>query len=506
MKSNFIDKLVGFFNPEAETARIQSRLKKDLILRGYDAAKDFRTSDWVSASKTSANEEIKAAQKKVRERARDLTRNNPYGVRALNVITANTVGSGIVANVRGPNDKKTEELRLLWKMWAESTACDANGRHNFYGLQSLVLRTTVESGEGLALRAGLDPLTGPKIKIQESDYLNADQDKDDGTLVQGIEFDQKGNRIAYKLFKKHPGDKGASNEYISVPAKDVSHTFRQERPGQQRGMPWAHAVIEPLKDFDDYQRATLIGRKIAACFSAFITTNGSDSLLSAEDLKTKREADMTLEPATIRYLNHGESVSLATPPPVSGYAEFTRESLRSVAAGLGISYEAMTGDYSQSNYSSSRMGHLEFRRNIEDWRWNMLIPQFCDTSFGWFREWASQVARVKPEEISVEWTPPAYEMIDPTKDIAATQRAIRAGLLTLPQAIRAQGYDPDAQLKEIAETNTKLDDLKISLDSDPRKMSQIGFAQAGDSLGILSDVEIPQEEGTKVEQKDDEST
>jgi lambda family phage portal protein len=355
MKPNFIDRLVGFFNPEAEAARIQSRLKKDLILRGYDAAKDFRTSDWVSASKTSANEEIKAAQKKVRERARDLTRNNPYGVRALNVITANTVGSGIVANVRGPNDKKTEELRRLWKMWAESTACDAHGRHNFYGLQSLVLRTTVESGEGLALRNGFDPETGPKIKVQESDFLNSDQDKDDGTLVQGIEFNSNGTRKAYKLFTKHPGDKGASTQFVSVPAQDVAHIFKQERPGQVRGMPWAHAVIEPLKDFDDYQRATLIGRKIAACFSAFITTNGSDSLLSAEDLKTKREADMSLEPATIRYLNQGESISIATPPPVSGYAEFTRESLRSVAAGLGISYEAMTGDYSQSNYSSSRM-------------------------------------------------------------------------------------------------------------------------------------------------------
>lgn len=507
MKPNFIDRLVGFFDPDAGTARLQSRLKQDLILRGYDAAKDFRTSDWVSATKNSANEEIKVAQKKIRERSRDLARNNPYGVRAINVITANTVGAGIVPNIRGPNDAKTDELRRLWRLWAETTACDASGRQTFYGLQASILRTTVESGEGLGVKHSLNPETGPKIKILESDFLNSEQDKDDGSFIQGVGFDSKGARTKYILFTKHPGDKGADGKFVAVPATDVSHVYRQDRPGQVRGMPWAHAVIEPLKDFDDYQRATLIGRKIAACFSAFITTNGSDSLLSAEDLKTKRESDMTLEPATIRYLAQGESVQLATPPAVSGYAEFTRESLRSVAAGLGISYEAMTGDYSQSNYSSSRMGHLEFRRNIEDWRWNMLIPQFCDVAFGWFKEWAAVMASVDPLLITVEWVPPAYEMIDPTKDIAAIQRAVRAGLKTLPQAIREQGYDPDTQLKEISEANKKLDELKISLDSDPRKMSQIGFAQAGDSLGILSDVEVPQDKGnSSSEQKANEDS
>lgn len=506
MKPTVLDRLIGFFSPEAETNRLQKRMKKDLLLRGYDAAKDFRTSDWVSASKTSANEEIKAAQKKLRERSRDLTRNNPYSVRAKNVIVSNTVGAGIVANIKGPTPQKTAELKALWKIWAETTACDANGIHNFYGLQRLILATTVESGEGLALRVGRDPLTGPKIKLVEADYINSDQDKDDGSLVQGIAFDSKGRRSAYMLFKRHPGDKGASNEFVKVPAADVSHVFRQDRPGQVRGVPWFHAVIEALKDFDDYQRATLIGRKIAACFAAFVTTNDSDSLLSPDDLKSKREADMALEPATVRYLKNGESVQFATPPPASGYAEFTRESLRGIAAGLGISYEAMTGDYSQSNYSSSRMGHLEFRRNIEDWRWNMLIPQFCDVTFGWFKEWASVAASVAPEEISAEWTPPAYEMIDPVKDVTAMRYAIRAGIKTIPQAIREQGLDPETQFAEIEATNKILDDKKIALDTDPRKMSTIGFAQAGDALGTLSDVEVPEKEGTQVEQKDDEST
>lgn len=509
MKPNFIDKVIGFVNPEAGTRRMQSRMKQDLILRGYDAAKDFRTSDWTSAAKTSANEEVKAAQKKIRERSRDLGRNNPYAVRAFNVITANTVGAGIVANISVPgNDPKTEELRILWKLWSESTACDAAKRSNFYGMQAQIMRSTAESGEGLAVRTGLIPDTGPVIRVLESDYINSDDDKPENGTVQGIGFDSKGLRSKYMLFATHPGDKGATGSVKAIPAADVAHVYRQDRPGQVRGMPWTASIIEALKDFDDYQRATLIGRKIAACFAAFITTNGSDSGLSAADLKTKREAEMSLNPAQVRYLDGGESIQFATPPAVSGYAEFTRESLRAVAAGLGVSYEALTGDYSQSNYSSSRMGHLEFRRNIEDWRWNMLIPQFCEPTFTWFKEWACVVAGVDPLLVTVEWVPPAYEMIDPTKDISAIRYAIRSGLLTLPQAIRAQGYDPDTQLKEIQATNLKLDAMEIALDVDPRKMSQIGFAQAGESLGILADVKAPPTpEGTPTsEQKNNEGS
>jgi capsid protein len=49
--------------------------------------------------------------------------------------------------------------------------------------------------------------------------------------------------------------------------------------------------------------------------------------------------------------------------------------------------------------------------------------------------------------------------------------------MTLPEAIREQGQDPDAHLAEIAEANAKLDELKIVLDSDPRRTSAGGQGQ-----------------------------
>lgn len=37
----------------------------------------------------------------------------------------------------------------------------------------------------------------------------------------------------------------------------------------------------------------------------------------------------------------------------------------------------LSGDLSQINYLSGRMGWIEFQRSIDAWRWRMFIPQFC---------------------------------------------------------------------------------------------------------------------------------
>ena len=52
--------------------------------------------------------------------------------------------------------------------------------------------------------------------------------------------------------------------------------------------------------------------------------------------------------------------------------------------------------------------------------------------------------------------------------------------MTLAQAIARQGRNPDAVLAEIAATNAKLDELGLVLDSDPRRVTKTGSAQAGD--------------------------
>lgn len=476
----------------SKSKRIVKKLNKSQPKRAYDIAKSMPSSDWISAKKSNANEETKSAIAPGREKARALVQNAPYATKSVDVIVTETVGSGVAANIKGRNKSLTKELNKLWKELAETTACDFDGRHNFYALQELAMRTTVESGEGLALKKF--SRNGPQLQLIESDYI--DTNKDDGNIVQGIELDGSGKRSKYHLFKRHPGGKNPTTETYSLPVDEVLHVYKQTRPGQLRGVTWAHAVVEKLKDFDDYQYATLIRQKSAACFGGVVTTNGQDNILDPDVLKARREAQFQWEPNTWRFLNPGEDIKLVTPPSFDD-SNFNRETLRAIASGWGITYESMTGDYSQSNYSSSRMGREQMKKNIESWRWNMFIPQFCDPYFKWFLEWA-QMRGVDITGATVEWVPPAYTTIDPTKDIPALIKEVRAGFKTWDEAVLELGRDPESTILKIAEWNKRFDEHGIALDIDPRKITQVGLSQSTDPNALKEE----KQQGQNSEEQD----
>lgn len=476
MKPNLFDRLVGFFSPEAGARRLRYRIQSEIAQRSYDGAQTYNWNDWFSAKSSSANAEIRKDLPKLRDRSRDLVRNSAYANRAVNVIVHNTIGAGIVPSIKGRNKSQTKAVQDMWKRWGETALCDVEGKNNFYGLQAIAVRTMVESGEILAKRSINEQVIC--TQLLEPDFINATVDE--GNTYQGVEIDENGREIQYHIYQQHPGDiRQVNQKYIQVPAREIVRMLKRERPGQIRGVPWAYPVIETLNNLADLQKATLVRQKVSACYVAFITESQNDAVLPDAMKIAKRELESQLEPGSLRYLQQGQNVQFASPPTAQGYNEFNRECLKEIAAGFGVSYEALTGDYSNVNFSSGRMGHLEFQRNIEAWRWQVIIPQFCNPLFKWFLEWC-ELMGVKTDGITVEWTAPAREMIDPTKEIAAITASIRSGLKTLPEALREQGQDPDKVLQEIADSNAKLDALNIVLDSDPRKLTGQGMAQMND--------------------------
>lgn len=425
-----------------------------MMQRIYEGAQTYPSSDWVGTSLgTSANREIDGAQKNLISRSRDLARNNPYAVKACDVIVSNTVGAGIVPKINGRTKTQTKKIKELWQQMAETNLADIERRHDFYTLQSLAMQTIVESGEVLAL-THLTP-DGASLQLLEPDFIDSSKkslgNQDGaGRIISGIEIDKDGVRTGYHLFSHHPGDIDVySHSSKLVPASRVLHAYKQTRPGQLRGVPWSHAVIETLKDFADFQYATIIRQKISACLVGVFTSNGSDSMISKQALTDKRQKETKMTPGSWKFANPGEDVKFSTPPTPQGYGEFIAETIRSVACGYGITYESISNDYSRVNFSSGRMGHLEMKRNIEKWRWHMIIPHFCDPYFKLFLTWC-KMKGIDTTGVTVEWVPPAYAMIDPTKEITAEKEAIKAGLKSKSQSIREQGQDPDSVREEIA--------------------------------------------------------
>lgn len=472
---SWVDRALHYLAPQFALKRLRARAAHDLLQRHYEAAAmGRRTQNWYRTA-TDANAAVGPNLARLRDAARDLVRNNPYAEAALATIVDHTVSWGIVPAARHD----------AWTAWAESTAIDADGVHDLAGLEKLVVRTVVESGEVLVRRRWRrleDNLPLPlQLQVLEPDFLDTLKDQtlpNGGRIIQGVEFDPLGRRVAYWLFRSHPGASTLSTSTFStsyrVPATDVLHVFKASRPGQVRGPSWFAPVLLRFKDFDEFEDATLMKQKIAACLAVLTSdVDGSAPALGSTDPNSP-EVD-TLEPGMILNVPPGRDVTVVNPPSVAEYDPYTKNMLRAIATGLHVSYEDLTGDYTATNFSSARMSRLRHWARVEDWRWRVLVPQFLNPVWAWAME-ASALAggRVVP---STEWTAPPLPMIEPDKEGLAIQRNIRSGISTLSEAIRERGYNREHFLDEMQRDFEDLDKRGLVLDCDPRKMTQAGQLQ-----------------------------
>lgn len=488
-RENILDRLIAWASPERGLKRARARAAAHAV-RHYEAASyGRRTQEWARNS-LDANGTTRRSLSRLRELARDLRRNNGWARNGVDIICNNTVNSGITPSpVPGTGVRRAKAAQDAWDAWAnDPSACDAYGNDTFYGLQYQVMQTVVESGECLVLRrwnpggAGL----GMQIQVLEPDYLDHYRDQIvlrdkatgqvTGQIVQGVEFDAKGKRVAYWLFDEHPGAQRQVLGHTSkrVSADDVIHVFMVDRPGQVRGISWLASAIVALETLGEYEDAALMRQKVAACFAVFVT----DDLGTSTPIGSVSSDDTveTLEPGMVHYMRQGQKIEFASPPGENSYDSFTNAQLRRVAAGLGVTFEDLTGNYQNSSFSAMRLSRIRHWQKIYGYQWHMLIPRFCRRSWEWVQQ-AAIVANLLDAPCAAQWATVPMPLIEPDKEGLAFKRLVRAGVKTLPEIVREQGKNWDQHVAEIKASNDALDAAGIWLDSDPRRTSDAGLTQ-----------------------------
>jgi capsid protein len=181
---------------------------------------------------------------------------------------------------------------------------------------------------------------------------------------------------------------------------------------------------------------------------------------------------------TVHIAPPGHEVTIVQPPKVDDFGPFSEVTLRTIAAGIGVPYEGMTGDYGDMPFSAARMARLAYWARVEDWRWQTLIPQFCDPVWMWAMEVGTIMGRVRSVPVA-EWTAPPPPMVDPDVEGRANLQLIRSGQSSLSEVLRGRGYNPKTVLLELASDLKLLDELGLVLDSDARKMTQAGQLHSG---------------------------
>lgn len=403
------------------------------------------------------NSEVAGAGASVRSRARYLANNNPWLSQAVANWAGALVGSGIVPTPKAADAASRKGLSDLWNRWTEEA--DADGRTDFNGMQADLARGLVIDGE--AFLQVLMTEEGPRLRIIPPELVDESMTREVGggaLIVQGVEFDAEGQRVAYHVLPSRPHDQFASyTPAVRIPADLILHVFKPLAAGQVRGVSWLAPVILPASEFDQLCDALLLGVKIAAMHAGFLVDQNG----TAGEPYTGDEAggilESGLEPGTLKRLPTGIDVKFNTPAQTQEVAAFLRLNLQQLAAGLGLPEHLLSGDLTGANYSSLRAGLLPFRQRVEQIQYGILVPQLLRPIWRRVVTWAvlsgdldAPGYEANPRDyLACEWLPPAFQQVDPMKAVQADVAEMEAGLTSRRKLVAARGWaleDLDAEI------------------------------------------------------------
>ena len=444
---------------------------------------------------------LQNGRRNARARSRELRRNSGWGEKAVSALVSHLVGAGIRLRVQAVARTKGRQASVqarslaarvqdLWDEWASTPKeCDLYGDLSWHAQQAVLVGCVVEHGEVLVRRRQSVDNETVDLRLQgiEPDWI-ADRLPDSDDTLDGVRYWMDGPRAgrprSFHLHKGNPNDTlapvlggGGAWDIEEVPASDLVLVKRVTSPGQRRGVPWLASVAVALHDLALFRDAALKRQQIAAMLAMFVQDNSVGApAVGAVNRSPLFDRDANgvaqLESATVVRLGRGESMHVPPLPQVQGQSEFAKFVLQEIAGGLGLSYEALTGDLSGVNFSSARMGALQMQRQIDMARESVIRGQLLQPVWRWWRLSAQAVLGPIPKSIHATWAPPRAHQVDPTKETAAQLQRLKHGLASLNELIAEDGRNPEEVIAGVAETAVTLQDLGLRIPDVPEAAPQ----------------------------------
>jgi lambda family phage portal protein len=507
--------------------RLESKVRFEAAVRyfgrgGYEGASNDRPAlREYNPMRGGADDALSGDLANLRDRAQDLARNNGIVSGGLSTHEMSVVGPGLVPHPRidrellglTPDQAKDWERqaeRIFWA-WGGSKCCDLARRNTFAGLTSLAYRSSLESGDVLALRR-FKPRPGDvlalKIQLVEAARVsNPNYQPNTDRLIDGVEIDEDGAPVAYHVADSYPlsryGSLGPTEwKRVAVYGADsgtvqVLHVLKQYRVGQTRGVPIFAPVIETLKQVSRLGEAELMASVINAFFTVFIKRPALDEnvglLPDAGNAATARPAtsadpisQIRMGSGTIAEVESDEEIQFADPKrPNANFDPFLRSFLAQVGVAIELPHELLIKHFT-SSYSASRAALLEAWRGFGTRR-SWLVDHFAQPSYEWML--GEAVARgliaapgffddpiVKAAWCETQWTGPTMGQLNPTDEMNALQTAIDMRIRSRQEiAVEQYGTDWNRTVDQLAEERAIMVDRGLdSEDLSQRFESPVG--------------------------------
>lgn len=499
--------------------------------RTYAAAKPSRFNTGLGSSgNSSADAELAHSLTRMRAASRQMMRDASYAKRVRTLVVNNVIGPGIglqaqVKTTRGELfTRVNDSIEQAHAEWSCGKNCHTGGALHLNDLERMALGQVVEAGDVLIRmydRAFGDSAVPLALEIIEAERLADSIDPTAGarmpsaTVRMGVECDEFGRAVAYWIRKLHPGDirqsATAIDYYERVPAEDIIHLRVINRWPQTRGEPWLHTVLGKIDSIDQYSNAELHAAQADATQFATIEVDAPDVSGNAfladnsqDQTADNAKPEISIQDGMVQELGPGEKMVYHSPKrPNTAIDPFLRYMLREVAAGAGVSYESLSRDYSQSNYSSSRLALLDDR---DTWR---TLQQWWIRSFRLplYKRWLARASlagaiealpigqyAAEPEKFeAVKFKPRGWSWIDPVKEVAAYKEAEKAGYISAEDIIAqtANGLDIEDVVDGMKRSAELYEEAGIVRDTDVAASNAAAQAKAANNTAAPPDPEEP---------------
>jgi lambda family phage portal protein len=445
----------------------------------------------------------------LRQRARELVRNNPWIARGVNSWVANEIGCGITFKAQSPDQAFNQQADDLWERQVQYF--DADGMMDFNGMLAQVVRTRRAAGEIFLRRRVRRPDSGLPVPLQyqllEPEFCPHNQGAATtsfpGRVVKaGIEFNAIGQRTAYFMYRSHPDDFFFTSQFVNldivpIPASEILHHYAILRPGQIRGLPAIVQAMIKAREFDEYDDAELLRKKNKAAYSGVLRRAAFDENDYKFDPFTGETLEKDASGVGIQNVEGGSMIQLLPGEDVTmfegdttgqGYADFIRQQLLGIGAGQDVPYEFLSGDFSKLNDRTLRVVLAEYHRILEQDRWQLTVPQVCYPIWRDFIDMAI-VSGALPEPadyenqresyLKVACHPEGWPYLHELQDANADLARLKAGLTSRKRVASEAGEDIREIDQERQEDDQRAQQMGLTEDYGGTNPVGAGAAPAG---------------------------
>lgn len=351
--------------------------------------------------------------------------------------------------------------------------CDAAGKLDLAAILQVVDLAFLHTGS-ILLRFIIDRTASTDIKLRiqviEADRLQTPWDKlSDDSVRDGVKYDVNGRPTHYYILKHHPGDTAvslstASSDFDEVPAGDIIHAFRPDRPGQTTAPPMLSPSLQIFSALRDYTMSVLRAARRAATFSGVLETTSTEVEVDTS-IETMDEVEVADD--TLLTLPTGWRLSqLDAAQPTVTYADFKHECLGEAARCINMPFNMAAANSGGYNFASGRLDDqiwVRTRSVLRRWLAREVCYRILTESLktmvtlSWFkRTWWKLTGRYP----KATWFWPGHGHVDPIKDANAQAMKLKSKTTTLAAEYAAQGLDWETELKQYAKELAAISDLE----------------------------------------------